>query len=352
MTENKLIFISVIFVTFVVLRIVFKKLLPIFLDKFKDKTTFYYNVLKITKRPIDYLIIVIGLITILNVLNLHTNMDDMITSILRSAFAFGIFWLIYNVLTPFSIVINQFTKKLGKELGSDINNFIIKTLKFLVLSIGFMSIIQEWGYNVSGFLASLGLVGMAFALAAKDTASNLFGSLVIFSDKPFKVNDWIKTPDVEGVVESIGIRSTQIRTFAQALVSVPNGILANSAILNWSAMGKRRIKMTLGLTYDTSSLKIKQIINDIEKMLKTHNDIDQNTIYIYFTNLNDSSLGIFCYYFTKTTKWNEYMAVRQDTNLKIMKIVEDNKSQFAFPTQTLHLPNNSNVNHIENGKVD
>ena len=99
--------------------------------------------------------------------------------------------------------------------------------------------LQEWGYNVSGFLASLGLVGMALALAAKDTAANLFGSLVIFIDKPFKVGEWIKTPDVEGIIETIGIRSTKIRTFAQAQVTVPNATLANSAILNWSRMGKK-----------------------------------------------------------------------------------------------------------------
>ena len=206
-----------------------------------------------------------------------------------------------------------------------------------------MTIFQEWGYNVSGFLASLGLVGMALALAAKETAANLFGSLVIFTDKPFKVGEWIKTPEVEGIVENIGIRSTKVRTFAQALVTVPNAVLANSAILNWSRMGKRRINMQLGLTYSTTTSQVEKIVSDIKQMLENHPDIDQDVIHIYFTDFKDSSLGIFCYYFTKSTDWGEYMRVREDTNFKIMKIVEDNDAGFAFPSRSLY---------IENGKME
>ena len=203
--------------------------------------------------------------------------------------------------------------------------------------IGFVVVLQGWGYNVTGFVASLGIGGLAFALAAKDTASNLFGSLVIFGDKPFEIGDWIKSDEVEGVVEDIGIRSTKVRTFAQALVNVPNANLANSAIINWSRMGKRRIKMNIGLTYDTSELQMRNILKDIRDMLTKHKDIHQSTIYIYFTDYNDSSLGIFCYFFTNTIKWGEYMSVKEEINLLIMKIIEDNGAFFAFPTQTIQI---------------
>jgi len=186
-------------------------------------------------------------------------------------------------------------------------------------------------------LASLGLIGMAFALAAKDTAANLFGSLVIFTDRPFKIGDWIKTPIVEGTIEEIGIRSTRVRTFAQALVTVPNAVLANSAILNWSRMGKRRIKMRIGLTYSTTRQKLQTILNDIRQMLKNHKDVHQGTIMIYFDKFEDSSLSIFCYFFTTTTVWEEYLKAREDINLKIMKIIEDNEAEFAFPSQSIYI---------------
>ncbi len=341
MNTNNLIYAGIIFLTFLFLRVIFRKVIVTFLSKLtsKTKTDFDDKLLEAIKKPIDFLIVIIGLIIAKDILSLDSSVDEVATSLLRSFFAFGIFWIIFNALTPLSVVVHKFTAKFGQDLSEDIASFITKTLKFLIIAIGFISILQEWGYNISGFLASLGLVGMAFALAAKDTAANLFGSLVIFTDKPFKIGDWIKTPAVEGTIESIGIRSTRVRTFAQALVTVPNATLANSAILNWSRMGKRRIKMDLGLTYDTTAVQIESIISDVKNMLKEHNDIHQETIHIYFTKFDESSLNIFCYFFTKSTSWGEFMRVQEDTNLKIMQIVENNGSSFAFPSRSLYINN-------------
>ncbi len=339
MIENKLIYAIVVFSTFLFLRVIFRKVIVSFLGKItaKTKTDFDDKLLEAIKKPIEFIIVIVGLIVAKDILNLESNINEITTSILRSLFAFGVFWIIYNALTPLSGVVSKFTSKFGEELSQDVANFIIKTLKFIVIAIGFTSILQEWGYNISGFLASLGLVGMAFALAAKDTAANLFGSLVIFTDRPFSIGDWIKTPAVEGTIETIGIRSTKVRTFAQALVTVPNAVLANSAILNWSKMGKRRIKMNLGLTYDTTGEQVEKIIKDIKEMLKNHKDIHQETTHIYFTDFGESSLGIFCYFFTKTTAWGEFMKVKEDVNLKIMKIVEQNGSSFAFPSRSIYI---------------
>jgi len=301
------------------------------------------DILDSIKRPIDFLFIVIGANFAKTVLTIDPNFNGILDQILRSGFIIIVFWIIINVLAHLSQSITHITNRFGDKINPDVANFIIKSIRFFIIIIGFVAVLQEWGYNVSGFLASLGLVGMAFALAAKDTASNLFGSLVIFTDKPFKVGDWIKTPNVEGTIETVGIRSTRVRTFAQALVTVPNGILANSAILNWSAMGKRRVKMDVGLTYDTSAKTIENIIQDIKEMLKIHDEIHQETIHVYFSSFGSSSLNIFCYYFTKTTNWGEFMRVREDTYLQIMKIIEQNNANFAFPTQTLHIENNNIV---------
>lgn len=330
-----------IFMFFQFFRVFFRKLAY----KLVQKTSNKYDdeILASIKKPIDFLFIVVGAKVAKLVLVLSSDISILFDKILATGFIIVLFWIFVELLNYFAIHLDKITNKFGDKISEDVANFIVKSVRLFIVAIGVFTILQEWGYNISGFLASLGLVGMAFALAAKDTAANLFGSLVIFTDKPFRVGEWIKTPDVEGTIESIGIRSTKVRTFAQALVTVPNASLANSAILNWSRMGKRRIKMNVGLTYDTSGETVEKIIEDIKNMLTNHNDIHQGTIHIYFSAFGDSSLNIFCYYFTKTTNWGEFMKVREDTYLKIMKIVEQNGSGFAYPTQTLHIENSNIV---------
>ena len=255
----------------------------------------------------------------------------------KTLITFVLFWILYRAIDQFSYIFTKFSTRFGKSLSTDVENFVIKFLKVITIIIALMTISADWGINVSAFVASLGLIGMAFALAAKDTAANLFGSIVIFTDKPFKKGDWILTPDVEGSIESIGIRSTRVRTFAQALVSVPNAVIANSAITNWSQMGKRRIKMRLGLTYSTNTSQMENILKDLRQMLKNHPDVHKDTIMVHFDEFQDSSLSLLCYFFTTTTIWSKFLEVREDVNLKMMKIVEQNGASFAFPSQSIYV---------------
>jgi MscS family membrane protein len=330
-----------IFFGFMLLRFFFTRIIVENLKKIIDKTkTDIDNIIVDSiSRPLSFLFIAVGIFFAKGVAKVHPTVDVILNHTVQSMFIFAVFWVFYNIVEPLSGKVQKLTLRYGKELSHDLAQFLTKTLKFIIVVVGIASIFQEWGYNVGAFLASLGLIGMAFALAAKDTAANLFGSLVIFIDRPFKIGDWIMTPDVEGIVEEIGVRSTRVRTFANALVTVPNAVLANSAILNWSKMKKRRINMTVGLTYSTTESQMRAIVANMKQMLKTHEDIHQETIYIYFTDFNDSSLGIFCYFFTKSTAWDEYMRVREDVNLKIMKIVEDEGASFAFPSQSIYVEN-------------
>ena len=309
----------------------------------KTKTKIDDQLLEIIKTPLKFSIILVGFYIAKEWLNL-SQLDTFLDKIIQTFATIIVFWLIYRLVAKFSYIFDKFSSRFGKKLSSDIENFIVKTLKILVFIVAIMSILQNWGINVSAFLASLGLVGMAFALAAKDTAANLFGSLVIFTDRPFKVGDWIQTPQVEGTVENIGIRSTRIRAFTQALISVPNAIIANSPITNWSKMGRRRIKTRLGLTYSTTKEQMQNILDDLRAMLKNHSDIHNDTVMIYFDEFGDSSLSISCYFFTTTTVRAKFLEVREDINFKIMGIVEKNGSSFAFPSQSIYvesMPNNT-----------
>jgi len=326
-----------VFIFFQIFRVIFRKVILLFVSKTKTKID--DDIVHLLQKPIEYIFVLFGFSIAISILQLNSSFNILILHIINSSYIVIIFMALLKILTYLSNNIDKITNKFGDKISKDVSNFILKSIRLFTLIIGTILVIQEWGYNVSGFLASLGLVGMAFALAAKDTASNLFGSMVIFSDKPFKVGDWIKTPEVEGTIVSVGIRSTKVRTFAQAIVTVPNGTLANSAILNWSRMGKRRIKMNVGIVYETKASDVQNIVNDIKTMLQNHEDIDQETIHIYFSAFEDSSLNIFCYYFTKTTHWGKFMEVRENTYFEIMKIVEKNNSSFAYPTQTIKLDN-------------
>ncbi|RLA74876.1 MAG: mechanosensitive ion channel family protein [Epsilonproteobacteria bacterium] len=326
-------------------KIIIRRTIFDFISKLAGKTSSDLDdkVLEAIKRPTEFLIAVTGAYFAADIVSFGDPVGFILDNSIMSLFYVAIFWMIYNALEPMTYIVVGYTKMFGKGLSDDIANFVLNIIKFLIFAIAFMTILQEWGYNIGGFLASLGLVGMALAFAARDTVSNLFGSVVIFSDKPFEIGDWIKTTDAEGIVETIGMRSTKIRTFANALVSVPNGSLAHSSILNWTKMGKRRVKFDIGLTYDTDEKSMKNIVKQIKSMLNKHKDIHKDTIHIYFSAFGDSSLNIFCYYFTKSTAWDEFMRVREDTMFKIMQIVKSNNSNFAFPSSSIY---------IEKGQVD
>jgi MscS family membrane protein len=198
--------------------------------------------------------------------------------------------------------------------------------------------LQVWGINVTALFASLGIGGLAFALAAKDAAANLFGSFSLLADKSRRIGEWIKVNGVEGTVEDIGMRTTKIRSFGKSLITVPNQIIANNPIENFSRRGVRRIKMRIGLTYNTNEKQITKIVEELKYMLHTHENISQKeTLIVNFESFGDSGLNIFIYTFTSTSNWLKYLDIREDVHLKIMNIVESNGSSFAFPSQSIYI---------------
>jgi MscS family membrane protein len=327
-----------IFFFFLFLRTIFCKTVLVSMRAFagRTKTTLDDKVLNALEEPLKFSFVLLGFYIAKQWLNVEA-LGAFLDRFIHSLASVLIFWVLYRLISEFRTIFSSFSSRFGNKMSTDIENFIVKTLRTIVIVLGIMTFLQAWGINVSAFVASLGLGGLAFALAAKDTAANLFGSLVLFTDRPFKIGDWIQANEVEGVVEDIGIRSTKVRTFAQALITVPNATVANSAITNWTRMGKRRIRMSLGLTYSTTTDKMEAILNQIRTYLKNNEAIHPETIMIYFDEFGASSLNIFCYFFTKTTVWSEYLAVRESVNLELMRIVESNGAAFAFPTQTLHV---------------
>ena len=333
----KLIYAVLVFLLFLLFRKLFSLLVVKVLKRFASKTESNLDdkIIKVIHQPLKFLFIVIGLQLSLKVAEVS---GDDASNIIKSLFIYVIFWMLYSFVDVSKESIYRFSKKFGKELYREIGAFFVKALKIVVFSIGLVSILQTWGINVSAFVASLGLGGLAFALAAKDTASNLFGGLSILADKALKIDDWIKVGGVEGTVEDIGLRTIKVRTFEKALVTVPNQVVANNPIENFSRRDIRRIKMRIGLVYSTTSEQMIKILADIKDMIKNHEGISKkDTILVNFDEFGASELSIFIYCFTNTADWAKYLEIREDINLKIMKIVEKNGSDFAFPSQSVYV---------------
>jgi len=208
----------------------------------------------------------------------------------------------------------------------------------LIITFGLV-VLQTFGYSISGVLAFGGIGGIAVGFAAKDLLANFFGGLMIYLDRPFKVGDWVRSPDknIEGTVEDIGWRLTRVRTFDKRPLYIPNATFASISVENPSRMTNRRIYETIGVRYcDVST--VRQIVTDVKNMLRAHEAIDQNqTMIVNLNTFAPSSLDFFVYTFTKTTDWIEYHEIKEDVLLKIMGIIESNSAEVAFPTSTVHL---------------
>jgi MscS family membrane protein len=261
-----------------------------------------------------------------------------IKMILNTLVLYTIFWSILSIMEALRGLFHLGTSKFNPDLSKEMGDFILKIAKVIMVGIGFGAILQLWGINVTALFASLGLGGLAFALAAKDTASNLFGSFALLADKSIRIGEWVKVGGVEGVVEDMGMRTTKIRSFGKSLITVPNQIVSNSPIENFSRRGVRRIKINIGLTYSTNSTQITNIVKEIKDMLKANRGISQReTLLVNFDAFGDSALNVFIYTFTNTSSWDKYLDIREDIHIKIMKIVEDNNSGFAFPSQSIYV---------------
>lgn len=214
---------------------------------------------------------------------------------------------------------------------------IRKAAKVTVVIVGSLLIVQNLGGEVGSLLAGLGIGGAALALASKDTIANLFGSIVVFVDRPFQVGDWVEIGDHEGTIEEVGLRVTRIRTFENSLITVPNSSLTTTPIENWSRMRKRRLKLTIGVTYDSTPAQLRAGVEAIREVLRSDERISQDFVLVNFTDFGPSSLDIFVYAFTLTTRWDEYMQIREELLLEFMRRFEQLGLSFAFPSQSLYI---------------
>ena len=260
-------------------------------------------------------------------------------SLLQLGFVFVLVWAVLRLIKEAEGILVS-PLKMKQPMDYTTVNAVSKLSRAVVIITAVLIAMQSMGYSISGVLAFGGVGGIAVGFAAKDLLANFFGGFIIHLDRPFKVGDWVRSPDrnIEGTVEHIGWRLTPIRTFDKRPLYVPNAAFTTIAVENPSRMTNRRIYETIGIRYADVG-QMATIVDDIKAMLQQHEDIDSDqTLIVNFLAFNASSLDIMVYTFTKTTQWVQFHEVKQDVLLKISDIIEGYGAEVAFPTRTLHLP--------------
>ena len=292
------------------------------------------------RKPVRFFVWIAGILVAADVVKAVSEepIFDLIQPIREVSFTVLFAWFVVRFISHGENVVQK-DGVLEKPMDATTASALGKLLRLSVMITTSLVVLQNLGVNLSAVLAFGGVGGIAVGFAAKDLLANFFGGLMIYLDQPFKVGDWIRSPDqdIEGTVEHIGWRLTCIRTFDKRPLYVPNSTFASISVENPSRMTNRRIKETVGLRYDDAS-KVSNIVEDVKQMLRSHPDIDQEqTLIVNLNEFSSSSIDFFIYTFTKTTNWIEYHDIKQDVMVKIIEIVEASGAEFAFPTQTLHV---------------
>ena len=304
------------------------------------KTDIDDQIVVVLQQPLMFLFFIIGLSIVVNWIAFSSNTEATLNQIIKSLIAFTIFWTGFRLVDPVSILFDKLLSRLAGPVAYEVKNYLLKFLKFFLFGSGVIAVLAQWGINPWPYFAGIGVLSLPFAFAAKDTVSNLFGGIkLILIDRAFSVGDWIEAPSIgHGTVEEITLSTVKIRKFSKAIQSIPNGILANAAITNWSRMTNRRIKIDLGLDYSTKTDQFKAILLRIKKLIADDDRVDHTVSeMVHLVNFNSSSIDINLYYFTKTTDWVLWREIIEDHMLKFIGIIEEEGSSFAFPSRSIYI---------------
>ncbi len=333
-------------------------------NKQEDKIQLRNTMKESIKKPLKYMLrftaISISLAVIIENIEVAQKIAPWLNSIFMAILAWIVYRILDNVIDVYAANILNKYPNVRKEMIV----FILKIIKIILIILVAMFLLTQLGMDIKAIAASLGVGGIAVALAAKDTLENFFASIIIMADNSFSQGDWIKTSEVEGTVVDIRMRSTRIRTFDNSMITIPNSRLANAYVQNWSKRKiGRRIKMSIGLTYESSMEDIQQLKKDIHKMLLAHPGIAteknaslkytskklfesikkddlhgvKKTLLVFIDEYSASSIDILIYCFTKSPDWENWLTVKEDVIIKISDLVKKNNCEFAYPTETLWL---------------
>jgi MscS family membrane protein len=288
--------------------------------------------------PLSFATVFAGFYFAGKILELPENIDEIFQKVGESVVNMAVFWLAFQIIDPLAKFWMD-TSSGKHEFAEEIKEILTKIVKALIIAFGFLAVMEVWGINVSAFLAGLGLMGMAVALAAQDTVKNLFGSLVIIIDKIFHKGHFITSSAVTGTVEHFGIRVTQIRKLDTSLVFVPNATLSNGVITNISAAKRREISWTPQLAGSLSQEVIERVMEETRHYLEHHDKVENDEAHplVHVSDVSDGTVTLMIYFHVKMMPLPEHFQVREQISFKFREIVQKNHASFALPTRSVYL---------------
>ncbi|MDP7742458.1 MAG: mechanosensitive ion channel family protein [Lentisphaeria bacterium] len=321
-----------------VLKVVAQHLLQL-AKRFTSKTKVQWDdkIADAIERPVGLLAASLFWIASLRVLQFSGMMLTVMSLVAQVILSIAMIWMIYKLTEVLTDHLKELAARSDSALDDHLVPLINRALKIFIVIIGLLVMFQNLGINVMSVLAGLGLGGLAFALAARDMCANLFGSVMIFLDRPFSIGDWVLIGENEGTVEDIGFRSTRVRTFYNSVISIPNATVANADIDNMGAREYRRIKAFFGLTYDTPPEKMEAFLEGVKNIVEANEYTRKDYYHVVFNGYGNSSLDVMLYCFLKVPDWATELVERQNIYLEILRLASEIGVDFAYPTQSLHI---------------
>ena len=314
-----------------------------------QKNTDKFN--SLLKKPVKYFLFLVILYFSSMVLDLSQftsnnegslGIVDIISKTFNLLLLIIIFWIINRVIDFVGFKLKNRALETESKVDDQVIPFAVDMAKVITVILGVVMILGNvFNVNIAALVTGLGIGGVAFALASKESLENLLGSFTIFFDKPFTVGDIVTLGGVTGVVEKVGFRSTRIRTFDKSIVTVPNKNIISSELDNLGARPVRRVKFNIGLTYDANVNNIKAIVNDIQNLIDQHPDTNKDGK-VRFLNFGASSLDIMVLYYVNSPDWEVLIDTQEKINYSIIDIVAKHKCDFAFPSTSVYIEKNNN----------
>jgi len=306
----------------------------------RSQTKFDDLVLELLNGPVKVVLFVVFLRIGLDVFR----WPDLVQKVLAKGFTIIVACsLTYMVLKFIDLLMGYWkhraTAEADRTFDEQLFPIVRKTLKLFIIVVALLVTLSNIGIDVTAAIASLSIGGLAVGLAAQDTLANLFGAVAVFVDKPFRIGDRIKLDNVDGTVETIGLRSTRVRNQEGHLITIPNKTMGNATITNVTRRPNIKTEMNIGITYDTSTAKVRRALKILEEVYRSHTMTAD--LIISFNKFADSSLNILVVHWWNSTDYKAYVEGMQELNLTIKERFDAEGIGFAFPTQTLYLKQDS-----------
>nr|WP_321268086.1 mechanosensitive ion channel family protein [uncultured Sulfurimonas sp.] len=365
----KIIIMILVFIVMYIIRTYLYIKIESYIVKIESLKKYSTDILSSIRKPTEVIMIFVSIELLIFIYNDFAGVG-FLNEIFTILYVILLTYIVYRVVNIIASIKIHEIQTVDKKIKREVINVGIKIINFVIMVIGLLFVLYLAGADLTAVLSGLGIGGLAVALASKDSLANFFGTLSILFSDVFSQGDWIVVNGLEGTVVEIGLRVTTLRTFDNAIIAIPNSILTNKEVKNWNkrSLG-RRIKMSIGVKYDSKSQDIQNAVQEIRDMLDKHPKIAtvntkydysshkssklvskedelgiKKTLLVYLDEFAPSSINILIYCFSKSVVWDEWLETKEDVMYKIMEILENNSLEFAFPSMSIYKENEDSQN--------